>query len=69
MDSYFQQRILYNRQEEELETKVNPLGVIRRMIQIKLEEENTAPESGMERIHHFQALQLQAKEIILAEYR
>jgi len=99
--------ILYNRQQEELEEAENPLGVIGRMFQTKLEnenpnvalqqkfegtfyrnakdkeeqvleridtlymkllDENQAPESGLERIQHFQMFHQQAKEVILAEY-
>ena len=99
--------ILYNRQQEALEEAENPLGIIGRMFQTKLENENPnvasqqkfegtfyrnakdkedqvleridtlymklldesqAPESGLERIQHFQMLHQQAKEVILAEY-
>jgi len=36
---------------------------------MKLLDKNQAPESGLERIQHFQTLHQQAKEIVLAEYR
>ena len=42
MDNYFLPKgILYNRQQEALEEAENPLGLIGRIFQTKLEEENS----------------------------